>query len=78
MSNSVDELPFIVLYCPHADVAELADAPDLGSGAARRMGSSPFIRTILMKKIRFAPCGGAGATPPQFRINLEVVDLCNI
>ena len=28
-----------------ADVAELADAPDLGSGAARRMGSSPFIRT---------------------------------
>ena len=32
----------------HADVAELADAPDLGSGAARRMGSTPFIRTILV------------------------------
>ncbi len=29
-----------------ADVAELVDAPDLGSGAARREGSSPFIRTI--------------------------------
>ncbi len=29
----------------HADVAELADALDLGSSAARRMGSSPFIRT---------------------------------
>ena len=28
-----------------ADVAELADALDLGSSAARRMGSSPFIRT---------------------------------
>ncbi len=28
-----------------AGVAELADAPDLGSGAARRGGSSPFTRT---------------------------------
>ena len=27
-----------------ADVAELADAPDLGSGALGRGGSSPFIR----------------------------------
>lgn len=32
----------------HADVAELADAPDLGSGAARRMGSTPFIRTSFV------------------------------
>ncbi len=30
------------LYC--ADVAELVDAPDLGSGSARSEGSSPFIR----------------------------------
>ena len=30
-----------------ADVAELADAPDLGSGIARCMGSSPFVRTIF-------------------------------
>ena len=29
----------------NADVAELADALDLGSSAARRMGSTPFIRT---------------------------------
>jgi LysR family transcriptional regulator, hydrogen peroxide-inducible genes activator len=29
-----------------ADVAELVDAPDLGSGATRRGGSSPFVRTI--------------------------------
>ena len=28
-----------------AGVAELVDAPDLGSGAARRGGSSPSIRT---------------------------------
>ena len=29
-----------------AGVAELADAPDLGSGEATREGSSPFARTI--------------------------------
>ena len=30
----------------YAGMAELADAPDLGSGAAKRKGSNPFIRTI--------------------------------
>lgn len=30
-----------------AQVAELVDAPDLGSGAARRGGSSPFLGTKL-------------------------------
>ena len=30
-----------------AGVAELVDAPDLGSGAARRGGSSPFTRTTI-------------------------------
>ena len=44
-----------------ADVAELADALDLGSSAARRMGSSPFIRTIqalgdLRKQVFFCLC----------------------
>ena len=29
-----------------AGVAELADAPDLGSGGETREGSSPFARTI--------------------------------
>ena len=29
-----------------ADVAKLADAPDLGSGAARHVGSIPIIRTL--------------------------------
>ena len=28
----------------YADVVELADTPDLGSGVARREGSSPFVR----------------------------------
>ena len=36
---------FIPEQC--AGVAELADAPDLGSGAKRRMGSSPFARTTF-------------------------------
>ena len=39
----------------HADVAELADALDLGSSAARRMGSTPFIRTILNIFLLFVP-----------------------
>ena len=30
-----------------ADVAKLVDAPDLGSGAVRRGGSIPFIRTKI-------------------------------
>ena len=30
----------------YADMVELADTPDLGSGALRRTGSSPAIRTI--------------------------------
>ena len=32
---------------PLALVAELADAPDLGSGVSRREGSSPFRRTLF-------------------------------
>ncbi len=32
----------------YADVAELVDAPDLGSGSARSEGSSPFIRIIFL------------------------------
>ncbi len=31
-------------HCQSADVAELVDAPDLGSGVFGREGSSPFIR----------------------------------
>ena len=34
--------------CTHnyADMVKLVDMPDLGSGAARRVGSSPIIRTL--------------------------------
>ena len=40
--------PSVPAFANHrvvAGVAELVDAPDLGSGAARRGGSSPFTRT---------------------------------
>ena len=33
----------------YADVVKLVDTPDLGSGAARRGGSSPSIRTNHLK-----------------------------
>ncbi len=36
-----------ILFCD-AGVVELADTPDLGSGAARRGGSSPLARTIFL------------------------------
>lgn len=41
-------LKFYAYLCiPNALVAELVDAPDLGSGAAGREGSSPFRRTTF-------------------------------
>ena len=36
------------------DVTELVDVPDLGSGVARRGGSSPLIRTIFCLIIKSA------------------------
>ncbi len=39
-------IPFAIGRMERAGVAELVDAPDLGSGAVRRGGSSPFTRTI--------------------------------
>ena len=35
----------------HAAVMELVDMPDLGSGAARRGGSTPFSRTCKKKPL---------------------------
>lgn len=35
-------------------MAKLADAPDLGSGAARRVGSTPIIRTEWPRKGPFS------------------------
>ncbi len=37
-------IEFRFYFC-NAEVAKLADAPDLGSGAARHGGSSPLFRT---------------------------------
>lgn len=39
--------------CTHnyADMVKLVDMPDLGSGAARRVGSSPIIRTKKASEI---------------------------
>ena len=41
-----------VYICTHnfADMVKLVDMPDLGSGAARRVGSSPIIRTFKTSK----------------------------
>ena len=36
---------FIFALTNFADMVKLVDMPDLGSGAARRVGSSPIIRT---------------------------------
>ena len=38
-------VPFIIV----ADVVKLVYTLDLGSSASRREGSSPFIRTIILK-----------------------------
>ncbi len=38
-------------FIKYADVAKLVDAPDLGSGAGRRVGSIPFIRTKSLKRL---------------------------
>ncbi len=36
---------FYICTQDFADMVKLVDMPDLGSGAARRVGSSPIIRT---------------------------------
>lgn len=38
----------------YADMVELADTPDLGSGALRRTGSSPAIRTSRNPRAQIA------------------------
>ena len=53
-------------FSRYAGVAELADAPDLGSGALRRGGSSPFSRTNYICTCRcffLALCQMLGYSP---------------
>ena len=53
--------PFLLLFV-YADVAKLVDVPDLGSGAARRVGSSPSIRTKPSE-----PCRGSELVVQPFK-----------
>ena len=41
---------FIFALTNFADMVKLVDMPDLGSGAARRVGSSPITRTFKIYK----------------------------
>lgn len=41
------------MYITDADVAELADALDLGSSSERSEGSSPFIRIVYYTPFAF-------------------------
>ena len=58
-----------------AHVAELADAPDLGSGTVRCEGSSPFVRTIF----NGLPDGGVGLRkrPDDFSREISLVHFFN-
>ncbi len=49
----------------NADVAELADALDLGSSSVRSEGSSPFIRILLILISRKAKPALKEGFPPQ-------------
>ena len=46
IKDSISKAPPILYIISYADVVKLVDTLDLGSSAARRGGSSPFIRTI--------------------------------
>ena len=41
-------------------MVKLVDMPDLGSGAARRVGSSPIIRTKVQTRVWTFFCGENG------------------
>lgn len=47
MLDSINIGESVLFYKYLADVAELADALDLGSSTARCVGSTPSIRTII-------------------------------
>ena len=54
----------------NAQVAELVDAPDLGSGAARRGGSSPFLGTMDVWMAFERKSSGLGAIDDLMQIRL--------
>ena len=44
------EVMFIFALTIYAGMVKLVDMPDLGSGAARRVGSSPITRTKKLQR----------------------------
>lgn len=52
---------------------KLVDTPDLGSGAARRGGSSPSIRTIQLMSPLNMKCGTAHQTPMSDYIKAPLI-----
>ena len=55
-----------------AGVAKLVDAPDLGSGAARRGGSSPSTRTIIPFSRHFSQKPLLGLGLPEFNTQFSL------
>jgi hypothetical protein len=70
-SNSRKELDDVDAVKQCARVAELADAPDLGSGGATRGGSSPPFRTISFQEISFRRVLRLAALPQDFGCGLR-------
>lgn len=58
-----------------ADMVELADTPDLGSGAVRHTGSSPAIRTtrLSLDAIRVPGSAFSFALPLAFSAGISFV-----
>ena len=48
--SSADDSSMLLQQAP---VAKLVDAPDLGSGVLRRVGSSPIRRTVFLLRVFF-------------------------
>jgi hypothetical protein len=59
----------LILQPYHADVVELVDTPDLGSGAERYAGSSPSFRTIVERETERERVMAAGW---RFTLSLSV------
>ncbi len=59
-----------------ADMVKLVDMPDLGSGAARRVGSSPIIRTKTLAVLQLGFFYKSALPLPnrlKKRINLRII-----
>ena len=57
-----------------ADMVKLVDMPDLGSGAARRVGSSPIIRTKSVSEKKRFFCGNRREVYPDFLAGSPIIN----